>query len=102
MKISKEKIDRIKEEVLSVLYRNSPKALFTVEIAAALIRDEEFTKKLLLELESQKLISSVNKNSNGINYLRRLRWRLSTKAFEAYNTIENQKIKYNEMDNTYV
>jgi len=102
MKISKEKIDRIKEEVLSVLYRNSPKALFTVEIAAALIRDEEFTKKLLLELESQKFISSVNKNSNGISYLRRLRWRLSTKTFEAYDAIEKQKVKYDEINHTYV
>ena len=48
MKISKVKIDRIKENILAILYRSSPKSLFTVDIATELIRDEEFIKRLLL------------------------------------------------------
>ncbi|MEM2956152.1 MAG: hypothetical protein QW041_01070 [Candidatus Pacearchaeota archaeon] len=101
MRLSKDKIDKIKEVIIAVLYRNSPKPMFTSEIASEIIRDEEFTKKVLKELESQKIVVSINKNPNGVLYSRRLRWRLSSKAFEAYNTIEKQKIYYNERDHTY-
>lgn len=101
MKLSKEKTDRIKEAILSVLYKNSLKLLFTSDIAAEIIRDEEFTKKVLKELESQKLVVSVDKNPQGILYSRRLRWRLSTKTFEAYETIEKQKLQYDEKNHTY-
>jgi len=101
MRLSKDKIDRIKEAILSVLYKNSPKPLFTSDIAMEIIRDEEFTKKVLKELESQKLIVSVNKNAQGIVYSRRLRWRLTSKTFEAYQAIEKQKLQYNEQDHTY-
>ena len=101
MKLSKDKIDRIKEAILSVLYNNSPKPLFTSDIASKIIRDEEFTKKVLKELENQKLIVSIDKNSQGILYSRRLRWRLSTKAYEAYDMIEKQKINYDDKSHTY-
>jgi len=102
MKLSKDKIDRIKEAILLVLYRNSPKPMFTSDIAAEVIRDEEFAKKVLKELESQSFIVSVDKNPQGIPYSRRLRWRLSSKAFEAYDAIEKQKIRYDDKNHTYV
>jgi hypothetical protein len=102
MKISKEKVDRIKEAILSVLYKNSPKLLFTSDIASEIIRDEEFTKKVLKELENQKLAVSVDKNPDGVQYSRRLRWRLSTKTFEAYDMIEKQKLHYDNKTHTYV
>ena len=101
MRLSKEKIDKIKEAILSVLYKNSPKPLFTADIALEIIRDEEFTKKVLKELEGQSFILSVNKNPQGIPYSRRLRWRLSSKTFEAYDMIEKQKISYDEKNHTY-
>ena len=102
MKISKAKIDKIKEGILSILYRNSPKSLFTVDVAAEMIRDEEFIKKILLELEKQKLVIAVKKNPEGINYQRRIRWRLSTKAYEAYSKITETKIEYDEKEHTYI
>jgi len=101
MKISKEKIERIKEEILAILYKNSLKPMFTSDIASELIRDEEFTKSLLLELEKQKLTVSVKKNSEGIDYSRRIRWRLSTKAMEAYQLLEKRTIDYDEKNHTY-
>ena len=101
MKISKEKIERIKEEILAILYKNSLKSMFTSDIASELIRDEEFTKALLLDLEKQKMVISVKKNSEGINYSRRIRWRLSSKVLEAYQTIENRKLHYDEANHTY-
>jgi len=101
MRISKDKVDRIKEAILSVLYKSSPKPMFTSDIALEIIRDEEFTKKVLKELENQKLLVSIDKNPQGIVYSRRLRWRLSSKTFEAYQAIEKQKLHYNELDHTY-
>jgi len=102
MRISQPKIDRIKEEVLSKLFRQSPKAMFTSEIAIHLARDEEFIKKLLLELEKSNLISGVRKNPAGKPYLRRMRWGLTSSTFQAYQRVYNQNIKYDEKDHTYL
>lgn len=87
MKISKAKRDKIKENILLFLYKSSPKLLFTVEIAQELARDEEFIKSLLLELESKNLVIGVRKNNEGVSYTQRIRWRLSTKVYQAYDSL---------------
>ncbi len=87
MKISKAKMDKIKENILLFLYKSSPKLLFTVEIAQELARDEEFIKSLLLELESKNLVIGVRKNNEGVSYTQRIRWRLSTKVYQAYDSL---------------
>lgn len=84
MKISKEKRDKISEQILALLFQNSPKLLFTYHIAKEIARDEEFVKELLLDLKNKGLISEVNKNPQGISYKKRARWKLSDKAYEAY------------------
>ena len=106
MRISEDKINKIKEEVLATLFRSSPKALFTAEVANSLARDEEFMKRLLLELEQKALISSVNKNNLGVDYKIRKRWRLTNTTFQAYQKIFSQNlyaqnINYNEKDHTF-
>jgi hypothetical protein len=101
MKISKGKIDKIKENILAILYSKSPQAIFTADIANETARDEEFMKKLLLEMEKEKLIFAIKKNNNGIKYLRRIRWRLSSQIFEAYDKISKQKIEYDDKNHTY-
>ena len=101
MKISKAKIDKIKEDILSVLYTNSPKMLFTVEIAHEIARDEEFTKRLLGDMEKDDLVVAVKKNPDGKDYTLRKRWRLSSTAYEAYKTIEDKKVIYDDIENTY-
>ena len=83
-RISSQKIEKISEQILSFLFKTFPKQIFTSEIAQELARDEEFTKKLLIHLEKKKLIVRINKNPKGINYLRRLRWRISNKTYEIY------------------
>ena len=90
VKISSNKKEKIKEHILSLLYHNSPNALFGAEIAREMIRDEEFIKKLLLEMEKQKLVTSINKNNKGISYIRRLRWRLTNNAFKAYKEADER------------
>jgi len=83
--ISKQKKEKIQEQILSHLYSIFPKQVFTAEIAREIARDEEFIKSLLADLEKKELVVKVNKNPDGNIYSRRLRWRLSNKAQEAYS-----------------
>ena len=84
-KLSKQKKEKISEQILSVLLDNFPKSMFASEIAGKIVRDEEFTKTLLQDLKDKELIVPIDKNPNGIKYLKRSRWRLSNKAHEAYS-----------------
>lgn len=84
-RISKEKIEKISEQILSYLYGVFPRMVFTVEVAREIARDEEFVKRLLLELEGKGLVVGVRKNSKGEDYLARMRWRLSNRAHEVYS-----------------
>ena len=65
-KISQQKIEKISEQILSHLFTIFPKQIFTSEIAKESARDEEFTKKLLEELEKKELIIKINKNPQGV------------------------------------
>lgn len=87
MKISKEKREKISEQILSYLFHTHPQSKFTVDIARELARDEEFTKSLMMELKKKGLVNDIRKNSEGIDYSRRIRWRLSNNAYSAYRTL---------------
>lgn len=54
MKISQQKKDKISEQILAHLYSLNPRAIFTSNIAKEMARDEEFMKKLLLNLKKEK------------------------------------------------
>lgn len=86
--ISKKKRSKISEQILAYLYSISPEAVFTSKIAEEIVRDEEFTKSLLEELEKSKLTVRINKNSQGQDYTKWQRWRLSSAAFEAYKKLK--------------
>lgn len=86
MKISKEKKDRIAEQILLFLYRSFPKEPFTAEIAREIVRDEEFVKKILFELKEKNLIVSIRKNKNGEPFSRRLKWRLTNSVYDIYRS----------------
>lgn len=83
-KLSKEKEEKIMSHIISVLFENSPSALFTADISKSIVRDEEFTKRLLQDLHKKGLVIPVTKNPEGIEYARRQRWRLSNEAFKIY------------------
>jgi len=83
--ISKQKREKIQEQIIFYLYSIFPKQVFTADIAKELARDEEFIKILLFELEKKQLVIKINKNPKGIIYSRRLRWRISNKAHEIYS-----------------
>lgn len=85
--ISKKKRSKISEQILSYLYSISPEAAFTSKIAEEIVRDEEFTKSLLEELEKSKLLIRISKGPEGQDYQRWSRWRLSNAAFDAYKKL---------------
>ena len=89
MKISEEKRNKIYEQIMAFLYSINPKSAFTSHIAKEIARDEEFTKNLLKELKKKKIIIEINKNQQGINYLKRSRWRLSDETYLAYKRFNN-------------
>jgi len=92
-KISNEKENKIKEAILHLLFQESPKMLFTYHIAKELARDEEYIKKLLTELEKKGLVVSVKKSTNGKDYSKRIRWRISAQAYEAYKQLTGIQVK---------
>jgi len=101
MRISRDKIRKIKENILAVLYSKSPQAVFTSDIALEIARDEEFIKKLVLEMEKERLVFAVKKNNKGINYIKRIKWRLSNHIFDAYDKLSKQNIEYDDKNHTY-
>ena len=86
--ISKEKKDKISEQILHFLFLVSPEAKFTAEVAREIARDEEFTKFLLLQLNKKELVTEIRKNPSGVQYIRRQRWRLSNEAFKVYSNYQ--------------
>lgn len=85
MRISKEKKDKITEQVLSYLYEVFPRYPFTAEIAKEVARDEEFIKKLLFELNEKKLVVSIKKNNKGDIFSRRIKWKLSNRVYDVFH-----------------
>ncbi len=86
MKISEKKKNKIFEQILTFLYSISPKPIFTAHLAMEIARDEEYTKKLLLELKSKKLVLQITKNTKGKQYIQRSRWGLSDEVFKILNS----------------
>ncbi len=87
-RISEEKRQKISEQILFHLYTVFPKQIFTAEVAKEVARDEEFTKRILIEMEKRGLIIRVDRNPDGIKYELRLRWRISNKAQIAYSQMQ--------------
>ena len=84
MRISRKKQEKISEQILGYLFSVSPRAVFTSHIASEIIRDEEFTKKLLLNLEKKGFVIQIKKSPKGKRYLKRQRWKLSDKVYQTY------------------
>lgn len=86
--ISNQKKDKISEHILSLLFDNFPKSLFTSHVAREIARDEEFTKKLLEDLKDKNIIIPIKKNKSGSIYLKRTRWRLANRAHRIFQNKE--------------
>lgn len=81
-KISKEKIEKIKQDILYLLYESGIRPRFTKEIADELARDDEFILKLLRDLEKDGLIRQTNKKDK-----RRRKWVMVEDAYKEYQKL---------------
>ncbi len=89
-KISKQKKDKIAEQILHYLFTIAPESKFTAQISIETARDEEFTKALLQDLKTRGFVIEINKSPEGKPYTKRQRWRLSDKAYEVYKQHQKQ------------
>lgn len=90
MKISEKKKEKIIEQILAFLY-SSQKPLFTSQIALEIARDEEFVKELLMKLKKKGFVNEIKKNPEGVDYLKRARWKLSDEIYSAYRKHQGNK-----------
>ena len=86
MRISDQKKEKIAEQILHFLYQSFPKNPFTAEVAREIARDEEFVKKLLLELKEKNIVMAIRKNKNGMVFSRKIKWKLSNKVYDLYHS----------------
>ena len=86
MRISDQKKEKIVEQILHFLYQSFPKDPFTAEIAREIARDEEFVKKLLLELKEKNIVVAIRKNKDGIAFSRKIKWKLSSRVYDLYHS----------------
>ncbi len=96
MEISDKNKQKISEHILAYLYSVNPKAVFTSQVSQEIARDEEFVKRLLINLKNKGLVIDIKKNPKGISYLKRRRWRLTDKAYSAYRLSQSSSIKAEE------
>jgi DNA-binding Lrp family transcriptional regulator len=80
-RISQEKIKKIKEAIIALLFSRFPYAMSTAAIARELARDEEFIKAILLEMEKEKFLKRVG------NYARKIEWQLSESVYSTYKNL---------------
>ena len=86
MRISDQKKEKIAEQILHFLYQSFPKNPFTAEVAREIARDEEFVKKLLLELKEKNIVVAIRKNKDGMVFSRKIKWKLSNKVYDLYHS----------------
>lgn len=87
--ISNAKREKISEHILHYLFTMAPSPQYTSTISENIARDEEFTKSLLEDLKSKKLVIEIKKNSKGLTYKRRQRWLLSNQVYNIYKSRQN-------------
>ena len=90
MRLSKNKKDRITEQILAFLYHSFPKQQFTATISQDIARDEEFVKSLLFDLRSKGLVVPIRKNSKGVAFTRRIKWTLTKRVYDVYSEKSGQ------------
>lgn len=83
-RLSQNIINLLKDDIVNILYENSLKPLFTNEIAVIIRRDNEFTKRLLIELKNLGIIEDIKINNRKRSYLLRKKWRISNNVLKNY------------------
>ena len=83
-KLSKDKENKIKEQILEILYNNFPKMFYTKELADELIRKDEFVLRLLQDLKKNNLLNSYEeKRGRGI----KRKWGVLERVYGEYKKL---------------
>ncbi|MBM3200701.1 hypothetical protein FJZ53_07210 [Candidatus Woesearchaeota archaeon] len=88
-KISEKKVNKIKEEILSVLFDAGLRGMFTKQISDEIARNDEFILKILFDLEKQSLVKQMVHTRKGTQFIRRKQWTLTDQAYDAYKKLSN-------------
>tara|TARA_Y100000310_G_scaffold159627_1_gene159315 strand:+ start:69081 stop:69335 length:255 start_codon:yes stop_codon:yes gene_type:complete len=80
-KLSKRFIDKIKSDILQVLYESNLKPLYTKHIGDEIARDDELVMRLLNDLKKENVVKNVG------NYKRRKKWVLTNEAYNKYKEL---------------
>ena len=85
-KVSDEKKEKLKEEVLRVVYESYPTFLYTYQVADSLIRDDEFILDLLKELKGNNFLTCLEETTG--NNIKR-KWGLKKEVYEKYKELSD-------------
>lgn len=92
VKISEKNIKLLQDDILSILYDQPLRPMFTNEIAKELRRDNEFTKKILLDLKEKGVVEVVKKSSKGYDYITHMKWRITPKFLNIFDERNQDKL----------
>ena len=81
-RMSEVNIEKIKSNVLRVLFDEAPVAISATAIAVIEARDKQFILKLLRELEKQKVVKNVTKDFSRKKY-----WAMTGDAYRKYKEL---------------
>ena len=77
-RLSDKVMEKIKNDILYVLYEAKLNGIFTKHISDEIARDDELVLRLLKDLEKAKLVRRVS------NFKRRTRWIMEDEAYKKY------------------
>jgi DNA-binding transcriptional regulator GbsR (MarR family) len=75
-------MEKIKSNILAILYDESPRALSALKIAEMEVRDKEFVLKLLKEMEKKNIVRNVAKD-----FTRKSYWAMTDGAYKKYKEL---------------
>ena len=81
-KLSTKNLERLKQEVLHILFQSNLTPLSTKDIAEEMIRDDELVLRLLLDLQKTKLVKLATNS-----YIRRRYWIMTPEAYTQYKKL---------------
>ena len=81
-RMSEANVERVKSNVLRILFDEAPGTISATAIAIMEARDKQFILKLLGELEKQKVVKNVSKDFSRKKY-----WALTDDAYRKYKEL---------------
>tara|TARA_B100000315_G_C14288502_1_gene456319 strand:+ start:332 stop:586 length:255 start_codon:yes stop_codon:yes gene_type:complete len=81
-KISKNNLEKIKSNILRVIYDEAPSGVSARKISEVEARDKQFILRLLKEMEKQKIVKNVRKEFSRKSY-----WTMTNAAYNKYKEL---------------